>query len=253
MESLLTVTAPLSAHLHPKRILVDAEKPVTLKCNISGFPVDSVTWMKDTRTLADNSGRVRMLTRDIIHINSVGREDRGVYQCFVRNAEDSAQASAELVLGETAPSFHETFSERTLRPGPAISFQCAASGTPLPQVTWSLDGYPVPDNDRVRVGDYVSRNGDVISHVNISNVRIEDGGLYSCVAKNDVGEIRHAGRLNVYGPPMIRPMPDLSVVAGESASVQCRVAGYPIDEIMWEKDGRRLPTNRRQQVFPNGT
>ncbi|GFU05814.1 down syndrome cell adhesion molecule-like protein Dscam2 [Nephila pilipes] len=253
MESSLTVTAPLSAHLHPKRILVDAEKPVTLKCNISGYPVDSVTWMKDTRALADNSGRVRMLTRDIIHINSVGREDRGVYQCFVRNADDSAQASAELVLGETAPSFHETFSERTLRPGPSISFQCAASGTPLPQVTWSLDGYPVPDNDRVRVGDYVSRNGDVISHVNISSVRIEDGGLYSCVARNDVGEIRHSGRLNVYGPPMIRPMPDLSVVAGESTSIQCRVAGYPIDEIMWEKDGRRLPTNRRQQVFPNGT
>ncbi|KAF8795950.1 Down syndrome cell adhesion molecule-like [Argiope bruennichi] len=253
MESTLTVTAPLSAHLHPKRILVDAEKPVTLKCNISGYPVDSVTWMKDTRALADNSGRVRMLTRDIIHINSVGREDRGVYQCFVRNADDSAQASAELVLGETAPSFHETFSERTLRPGPSVSFQCAASGTPLPQVTWSLDGYPVPDNDRVRVGDYVSRNGDVISHVNISSVRIEDGGLYSCVARNDVGEIRHSGRLNVYGPPMIRPMPDLSVVAGESTSIQCRVAGYPIDEIMWEKDGRRLPTNRRQQVFPNGT
>ncbi|KAG8194566.1 hypothetical protein JTE90_013309 [Oedothorax gibbosus] len=253
MESSLTVTAPLSAHLHPKRILVDAEKPVTLKCNISGYPVDSVTWLKDTRSLGDNNGRVRMLTRDIIHINSVGREDRGVYQCFVRNADDSAQASAELVLGETAPSFHETFTERTLRPGPSVSFQCAASGTPLPQVTWSLDGYPVPDNDRVRVGDYVSRNGDVISHVNISSVRIEDGGLYSCVARNDVGEIRHAGRLNVYGPPMIRTMPDLSVVAGEKTSIQCRVAGYPIDEIMWEKDGRRLPTNRRQQVFPNGT
>ena len=92
-------TAPLSAHLHPKRILVDAEKPVTLKCNISGFPVDSVTWTKDTKSLNANSGRVRMLTRDILHINSVGREDKGVYQCFVRNSEDSAQASAELVLG----------------------------------------------------------------------------------------------------------------------------------------------------------
>lgn len=99
MNQTFLFLAPLSAHLHPSRILVDAEKPVTLKCNISGYPVDSVTWMKDTRALADNSGRVRMLTRDIIHINSVGREDKGVYQCFVRNSDDSAEASAELVLG----------------------------------------------------------------------------------------------------------------------------------------------------------
>ncbi|GIY08709.1 down syndrome cell adhesion molecule-like protein Dscam2 [Caerostris extrusa] len=143
-------------------------------------------------------GRVRMLTRDIIHINSVGREDRGVYQCFVRNADDSAQASAELVLGETSIKSKILYSyrdstfffmrlflqkKRTFASCPSVSFQCAASGTPLPQVTfcpWTAD--PCPDNDRVRVGDYVSRNGDVIvpcQHIHCSYR--EDGGLHSCV------------------------------------------------------------------------
>lgn len=48
-------------------------------------------------------------------------------------------------------------------------------------------------------------------------------------------------------------MDKVAVVAGETMMVTCPVAGYPIDTIQWEKGGRVLPVNRRQQVFPNGT
>lgn len=48
-------------------------------------------------------------------------------------------------------------------------------------------------------------------------------------------------------------MDKVAVVAGENMYVTCPVAGYPIDTIQWEKGGRVLPVNRRQQVFPNGT
>jgi len=42
-------------------------------------------------------------------------------------------------------------------------------------------------------------HGDVISHVNISHVMVEDGGEYSCTAENRAGKVTHAARLNVYG------------------------------------------------------
>ena len=38
-------------------------------------------------------------TEAVLRINSVGREDKGMYQCFVRNDQESAQATAELKLG----------------------------------------------------------------------------------------------------------------------------------------------------------
>ena len=52
---------------------------------------------------------------------------------------------------------------------------------------------------RFLIGQYVTIHGDVVSHVNISRVRIEDGGQYTCAVANRAGDVRHAARLNVYG------------------------------------------------------
>lgn len=49
------------------------------------------------------------------------------------------------------------------------------------------------------VAQYVSGQDEVISHVNISSLKDEDGGEYSCSAKNKVGEITYSARINVYG------------------------------------------------------
>lgn len=52
---------------------------------------------------------------------------------------------------------------------------------------------------RFMIGQYVTVHGDVISHVNITHVMVEDGGEYSCVAENRAGKLTHSARLNVYG------------------------------------------------------
>lgn len=49
------------------------------------------------------------------------------------------------------------------------------------------------------IGQYVTVHGDVISHVNISHVMVEDGGEYSCAAENRAGKTSHSARLNIYG------------------------------------------------------
>lgn len=42
-------------------------------------------------------------------------------------------------------------------------------------------------------------NGDVISHVNISAVKSEDGGEYECTAHSKAGSVSHYAKLNIYG------------------------------------------------------
>ena len=92
-------------------------------------------------------------------------------------------------------------------------------------------------------------NGDVHSHLNISQVRTKHGGIYQCTASSKVGSVEHTRNLNVFGAPFVRKMEAMKVVAGKSMYVTCPVAGYPVSRITWEKDGRQLPFNDRYTVW----
>ncbi|KAK6627071.1 Down syndrome cell adhesion molecule-like protein Dscam2 [Polyplax serrata] len=110
-----------------------------------------------------------------------------------------------------------------------------------------------PPSYRFVIGQYMTVHGDVISHVNISQVAVEDGGEYTCTAENRAGKVSHSARLNVYGLPYIRLIPKVTAIAGETLRLKCPVAGYPIEEIQWEQGGKILPTEIRQNVERDGT
>ncbi|RWS27887.1 Down syndrome cell adhesion molecule-like protein Dscam2 [Leptotrombidium deliense] len=133
------------------------------------------------------------------------------------------------------PTFLERFSEQTLQQGPPLSLKCIASGSPLPQVTWLLDGFAVPDNSRFRTGDYVTRDGLLVSYVNITSVTTQDGGLYECTASNDNAAVKHSAKINIFGAPFVRPMKNASTVAGETLVIHCPAGGYPLEAVYWEK------------------
>ncbi|XP_043478442.1 Down syndrome cell adhesion molecule-like protein Dscam2 isoform X33 [Leptopilina heterotoma] len=247
VETVLTVTAPLSAEIEPTVQTVDFGRPATFTCNVKGNPVKTISWLKDGKPLGHEDQTLR--------IESVKKEDKGMYQCFIRNDQESAQATSELKLGGRfePPQIRQAFSEETLQPGPSVFLKCVASGNPTPEITWELDGKRLSNTDRLQVGQYVTVNGDVVSNLNVSSIHTNDGGLYKCIAASKVGAAEHSARLNVYGLPFIRHMDKKAIVAGETLRVTCPVAGYPIESIVWERDTRVLPINRKQKVFPNGT
>ncbi|XP_067138815.1 cell adhesion molecule Dscam1-like isoform X2 [Centruroides vittatus] len=251
-HSQLLITNSLSATILPSLQLAHVGKSATINCSISGHPIHSVLWRKDLNPLSLSS-RVILVSRDVLKLESVQREDKGMYQCFVYNDLESAQGTTELNLGDDTPEFQEVFPPQTIQPGPSLSLKCVATGNPLPQIIWKLDDSSIPENHRIRYGDYVTKDGAVVSYVNITSVQTEDGGEYQCNANNGVGEVSHKSRVNVLGPPVVRRMRNLTVVAGESLNVRCPVGGYPLETIHWERAGVRLPYNHRQKVHDNGT
>ncbi|CAG9123879.1 unnamed protein product [Plutella xylostella] len=281
----LSVTEPISVRVKPEVVRSKLKSNLTFECKISGHPVEQVHWVHDGRPLKPTE-RVQVSEDGLrIHISKMQKSDLGFYQCFASNSKDQAYGISELYedaerrapanrsrrapyarsahthdtdwnftgTRESKPELVYWFSEQTLQPGPSVSLKCVAMGHPPPQFTWTLDGFPIPTNSRFMVGQHVTLQDDVVSHLNISRVTEQDGGEYACVATNTAGRALHAARVNVYGLPFIREMPKVTAVAGSDLVIKCPVAGYPIETITWERDGQTLPLNRRQRVFPNGT
>ncbi|XP_017784824.1 PREDICTED: Down syndrome cell adhesion molecule-like protein Dscam2 isoform X11 [Nicrophorus vespilloides] len=247
VETVLTVTAPLKASIEPQVQTVDFGRPAVFTCAFEGNPIKTISWLKDGRKIDHSEA--------ILRIDAVRKEDKGMYQCFIRNDQESAEATAELKLGGRfdPPQIRHAFDEQTLKPGSSVYLKCSAIGNPTPEITWELDGTRLSNSDRYQIGQYVTVNGDVVSNLNITGIHTNDGGIYKCTAGSKVGSAEHVAKINVYGIPFVKKMEKQSIVAGGTLIVHCPVAGYPIESIVWERDSRQLPTSKKQKVFSNGT
>jgi hypothetical protein len=85
------------------------------------------------------------------------------------------------------PQIRHSFGEQTLRSGPSLRLKCVASGNPTPDIAWFLDGDKLGSGERLQIGQFVTADGNVESHLNISSVHTNDGGLYACIASSKVG------------------------------------------------------------------
>ncbi|XP_043274690.1 Down syndrome cell adhesion molecule-like protein Dscam2 isoform X2 [Venturia canescens] len=255
-ETHLSVTLKLNARIQPRLQIVNSGESATMNCTVEGYPVESVEWLHDgVPVLTAQDTRIRLLAPLVLIVGSVGRRDKGMYQCLVRSDKENAQATAELKLGDTVPELQYTFIEQALRPGPPVSLRCSATGSPPPSFTWLLDGEPLSEiaaGHRYAIGQYVDQSGDVISHLNITSASAEDGGLYACVARNTLAAVEHKARLNIYGAPYIRSIGPVRAIAGVDTAIACPYSGYPITSVEWSRGGIELPLDMRHRVDNEG-
>ncbi|XP_050362851.1 cell adhesion molecule Dscam2-like [Nymphalis io] len=229
-DARLRVRSRLVVSVHPQLQVANSGSSVTFNCSVEGGEA-RVRWLHDGVPVGGGER--------VLRVHGVVRAHRGMYQCFAERDLDSAQAAAELRLGDTAPELHYTFIEQALHPGPALALHCSASGSPPPRFTWLLDMQVVEEHNTPQrsISQFMSPNGDVVSYLNITSVRPEDGGRYTCRAHNTRGAVEHSTRLNVYGPPSIRNIGPVRVVAGVNTTLYCPYSGFPISDIRWQRGG----------------
>uniref|UniRef100_A0A8B9J4P0 Down syndrome cell adhesion molecule like 1 n=1 Tax=Astyanax mexicanus TaxID=7994 RepID=A0A8B9J4P0_ASTMX len=245
---------PLRVTLSPKNLKTGISSTVILSCAVQGSPHFTVSWFRNTEpVLPDQHFSIQGSHNETLFITAAQKRHSGAYQCFATRKGQTAQDFSIILLEDGTPRIVSSFSERVVAPGEPFSLMCAAKGAPPPTITWTLDDEPIARDSAHRASQYTLSDGSTVSHVNVSNPQIRDGGVYRCAARNSAGSAEYQARINVRGPPSIRAMRNITAVAGRNTFINCRVIGYPYYSIKWYKDGMLLPDNHRQVVYENGT
>ena len=57
--------------------------------------------------------------------------------------------------------------------------------------------------------------------MNISELRVEDGGIYRCTADNNYAKVQYEKSIQIRGDPIVKSMPNLTVIQGETFLKHC--------------------------------
>lgn len=210
------------------RELVDTkiapDQEVVFEVEVEGNP--SVTWYKDDVPL-NNISKYQMQGKDgrySLRFTPTGVEDEGEYKCMASNKDGTDTCVARLTLpeaqNEEVPRTEEVIKREEVKPeyefpeigveiknepefvtvprdltvpeNEKVVIRCSVTGNPVPEVKWFNDKKEVPKEGRVR---YVADVG--YSSLVIDSAKLEDGGVYTCVASNPSGEVSTTVKLLV--------------------------------------------------------
>ncbi|NXL74319.1 DSCAM protein, partial [Leptocoma aspasia] len=248
----LYVKQPLKATISPRKVKSSVGSQVSLSCSVTGTEDQELSWYRNGEIInPGNNVRITGVNRENLIMDGMAKSDGGAYQCFVRKDKMSAQDYVQVVLEDGTPKIISAFSEKVVSPGEPVSLMCNVKGTPLPTITWTLDEDPIVKDGSHRISQIITSEGNVVSYLNISNTQVRDGGVYRCTANNSAGVVLYQARINVRGPASIRPMKNITAIAGRDTYIHCRVIGYPYYSIKWYKNSNLLPFNHRQVAFEN--
>ncbi|XP_069729285.1 hemicentin-2 [Phaenicophaeus curvirostris] len=235
----------------PRKVSVIKTGETVLECKTTGTPPPTVMWMKDGQPVAGGNGlqvlqqgrRLRILEAEVAHT--------GRYACLVENVAGQEQREFDVVV-HVPPEFIQGSSSTTnvsVSLHEALTLTCEATGVPLPTVTWSRDGSPVTPSEHMRVPS----GGWMLS---LTRVQPQDGGHYSCLARNIAGEARRHFHVDILVPPHIENADEeetIEVAEGHPATWSCLAAGNPQPTITWLKDGHPLPGKDTFSISPDGS
>jgi len=97
---------------------------------------------------------------------------------------------------------------------------CSAVGSPHPQLHWKARGSPIP-----RTAERIRQLPD--GSLQISRIRTEDAGRYTCMVNNKFGQDQVSHELIVNGPP---PPPTLAVTGQTTNSITVKLREFDEDD-----------------------
>ncbi|XP_012945307.1 myopalladin, partial [Aplysia californica] len=221
---------------------------------VIGEPKPAVTWYKDEEPLEDAELYHTESYEDThcFEIKDTEKTDEGPYTCMAENSEGKVTCQIPLFVNEIprderlsesplvlktpeetqAPQFVETFEDTTVMEQKPLQLIAKVIGLPRPEVTWFKD-----DRELVATPNTVVKHEEDTVKLRISPTRLDQEGVYKCVASNPAGSAECVAKVVVEGktepPKFTRPLSNRECKEGRPVKFECAVTGLPQPDISW--------------------
>ncbi|XP_072757639.1 interference hedgehog isoform X3 [Anoplolepis gracilipes] len=226
-------------------IEVTESNTVPITCPVPYSEPEAIVQFYKNGVLIEDANLVNSKT---MVIKSVRLADSGLYHCSANNyiTQQFFTSNHKTILSVHAnATFQMPYfikhpqSQYTVLPGRNITLECFGAGYPVPHISWTRVGSPLPPKSEK------SFTGLTIVHVQPS-----DRGEYDCIwSTNEGWQIKSAIILNVAEPPRVTRQPKASTFSeGGELELSCSVTGDPEPSIEWLINGKSLVSNKNQEV-----
>uniref|UniRef100_A0A8C3DQA4 Hemicentin-1 n=1 Tax=Corvus moneduloides TaxID=1196302 RepID=A0A8C3DQA4_CORMO len=236
----------------PSEVSVLLGQSVQLLCSASGAPTPDVQWLKDGKTIAsDDLQRIRVSPDgSTLNISRALTSDTGKYTCVATNpaGEEDRIFNLNVYVPPTIANSKDEAEELTALLDTSLNIECAAAGTPPPQLHWLKNGLPLSVSSQIRL----LSAGQILR---LARVQISDTGVYTCVASNRAGVHNKHYNLRVLVPPSLdnaEGTEEVLVLRGGVATLGCVSDGSPVPSVSWLKDGLALRLGARLSSSRHG-
>ncbi|XP_038601048.1 LOW QUALITY PROTEIN: hemicentin-2 [Tachyglossus aculeatus] len=251
-----------------KEVRTKVNSTLTLECESWAVPPPTISWYKDGQLVVSGDHLRIQADGRLLQIQPTRVSDSGRYLCVATNVagEDDKDFNVLIQvppmfqrLGDTA-AFEIRYQEEEQQGGvteyreivensPTYLY-CDTNAVPPPKLTWYRDGQPLSSAEGVSI----LQGGRVLQ---ISMVRTEDAGRYTCKATNEVGEDWLHYELLVLTAPVIQGdteelVEEVTVNANSTVSLQCQALGNPTPAILWLRNGLPFPPSPQHQTLEDG-
>ncbi|KAK0423255.1 hypothetical protein QR680_008049 [Steinernema hermaphroditum] len=258
-------------------VSVPAGATISLSCGVDAVPTASVVWYKDGLPVKldgrveaeydEKSGQCRLTIRD------ARDSDDGAYRCVATNEHGTTNTAClvgvksvkeEVKKEGEEPFFTKGLVDTWTDRGETLTLKCCVTGDPRPEIKWYRNGVLLRDSQRVSL-DYAS---DGTCTCVVRECNLSDEGIYRCEAENSLGKAKTQATAHIEmgrakadkvklpegeAPRFVIPLEDMTVLLGSSLELECKVAGQPMPQVKWAKDGAPVWDDPRYEWTTDAT
>ncbi|XP_073929401.1 myosin light chain kinase, smooth muscle isoform X3 [Castor canadensis] len=244
----------------PQSQEVTEDQVVKFRCEVSGVPKPEVAWFLEGIPVRRQKGVVEVYEDGGSHYLCLLRaraRDSGRYSCTASNIQGQVSCSWTLLVErlaamEVAPLFSSVLKDCMVIEGQDFVLQCSVQGTPVPQITWLLNGQPI---------QYARSACEAgVAKLHVQDALPEDHGTYTCLAENTLGQVSCSAKVTVHekktdrkreqllplalskpiAPIFLQGLSDLKVMDGSQVTMTVQVSGNPPPEVIWLHNGNEI-------------